>query len=150
PRGDRPPARARRDDRSRPPRCGRAASTRSSRPRKVIAMRVASIDIGTNSVLLLVAEQRGGELVPIVERATITRLGRGVDKARALDPGAVRDTLACLEDYAAEIARSKVERVAAVGTSAMRDAAGGDDFRAKARAILGAEPQVISGDEEAA
>ncbi len=114
------------------------------------ATRVAAIDIGTNSVLLLVAEARGGELVPVLERATITRLGQGVDASRALAPDAITRTLSCLERYAAEIREAGASRVAAVGTSAMRDARGGDDFRARAREILGEEPRVISGDEEAA
>lgn len=113
-------------------------------------MRVAAIDIGTNSVLLLVAERVSGELVPIVERATITRLGRGVDRTRALEPAAIERTLACLEDYAGEIRRAGAIRVDAVGTSAMRDARGGDELVERARAILGVAPRVISGDEEAA
>jgi exopolyphosphatase/guanosine-5'-triphosphate,3'-diphosphate pyrophosphatase len=113
-------------------------------------MRVAAIDIGTNSALLLIAEARGGELVPVLERSQITRLGEGVDATRALAPEAVRRTLTCLEEYGAEIRAAGVDRIAAVGTSAMRDAAGGEDFRTRARAILGAEPQVISGAEEAA
>lgn len=113
-------------------------------------MRVATIDIGTNSVLLLIAERRGDALTPIVERATITRLGRGVDRTRLLDPIAVADTLACLEAYAEEIRAASVARVEAVGTSAMRDAQGGDDFRSRAQEILGTSPRVISGDEEAA
>jgi exopolyphosphatase/guanosine-5'-triphosphate,3'-diphosphate pyrophosphatase len=113
-------------------------------------MRVATIDIGTNSVLLLVAERRGGALVPILERATITRLGRGVDATRQLDAEAVEATLACLAGYAEDIARAGVTRVGAVGTSAMRDARGGDDFRARAGALLGEAPRVISGPEEAA
>lgn len=112
-------------------------------------MRVASIDIGTNSVLLLVAERRGDELVPVLERATITRLGRGVDATRELDPAAVEATLACLAGYADEIARAGVDRAGAVGTSAMRDARGGDDFRARAALLLGEAPRVISGREEA-
>jgi exopolyphosphatase/guanosine-5'-triphosphate,3'-diphosphate pyrophosphatase len=112
--------------------------------------RVAAIDIGTNSVLLLVAERRGADLVPIVERARITRLGRGVDATRALDPAAAEATLACLADYAAEIARAGAGRLSVVGTSAMRDARGGEGFVARARELLGVEPRVISGDEEAA
>jgi exopolyphosphatase/guanosine-5'-triphosphate,3'-diphosphate pyrophosphatase len=112
-------------------------------------MRVAAIDIGTNSVLLLVAEARGGELVPILERSRITRLGYGVDKSRALSPEAVVRTLGCLDEFGAEMRAAGAERVAAVGTSAMRDARGGEDFRARARALLGVEPQVISGAEEA-
>lgn len=111
--------------------------------------RVAAIDIGTNSVLLLVAERRGGEVAPVVERATITRLGKGVDKTRALDPLAIDRTLACLSDYAAVMRAEGVARVDAVGTSALRDAQGGADFIARAREILGVAPRVISGQEEA-
>jgi exopolyphosphatase/guanosine-5'-triphosphate,3'-diphosphate pyrophosphatase len=117
-------------------------------------LRVAAIDIGTNTVLLLIAEvgEKGG-LVPIVERAEITRLGQGVDRTRSLDPAAVERTLACLRDYASEIAKSDVARLDVVGTSAMRDAAAasgpGANFIERARAILGTAPRVISGDEEA-
>jgi exopolyphosphatase / guanosine-5'-triphosphate,3'-diphosphate pyrophosphatase len=113
-------------------------------------MRVAAIDIGTNSVLLLVAEVRGGEIVPVIERARITRLGQGVDRSRALAPDAIARTIAALEAFGEELRAAGAEKVAAVGTSAMRDAEGGAAFRARAGAILGAEPQVISGDEEAA
>ncbi len=112
-------------------------------------MRVAAVDIGTNSVLLLVAELRGIELVPLVERAVITRLGRGVDATRTLDPAAVERTLACLAEYASAIGAAGAQRVAAVGTSAMRDAIGGEGFTARAAALLGVTPRVISGDEEA-
>ncbi|WP_437691298.1 Ppx/GppA phosphatase family protein [Sorangium sp. So ce176] len=112
-------------------------------------MSVAAIDIGTNSVLLLVAERRGGELVALAERATITRLGQGVDAARALAPEAVERTLACLARYGEEIRSLGVERVDAVGTSAMRDAAGGEAFIARARDLIGVAPRVISGPEEA-
>jgi exopolyphosphatase / guanosine-5'-triphosphate,3'-diphosphate pyrophosphatase len=112
-------------------------------------MRVAAIDIGTNSVLLLIADARGPELVPILERSQITRLGQGVDATRALAPEAAGRTLACLEEYEALIRAAGVDRIAAVGTSAMRDARGGEDFRARARAILGVEPAVVSGAEEA-
>jgi exopolyphosphatase/guanosine-5'-triphosphate,3'-diphosphate pyrophosphatase len=112
-------------------------------------MRVATIDIGTNSVLLLVAEQRGSALVPVLERATITRLGQGVDATRALAPEAVERTLACLASYADDLARAGVTALDAVGTSAMRDARGGEELRARAKALLGTEPRVISGLEEA-
>lgn len=112
-------------------------------------MRVAAIDIGTNSVLLLVAERRGDTIVPILERATITRLGQGVDATRTLAPEAVRRTLDCLAQYAADIRAAGALHVAVAGTSAMRDAAGGESFRTEAKSLLGVEPRVISGDEEA-
>jgi exopolyphosphatase/guanosine-5'-triphosphate,3'-diphosphate pyrophosphatase len=116
-------------------------------------LRVAAIDIGTNTVLLLIAEVgESGGLVPIVDRAQITRLGQGVDRARALSPEAVERTLACLQTYADVIAEHGVSRLDVVGTSAMRDAAAaraGADFVARATQILGTPPRTVSGDEEA-
>ncbi|MEI9953891.1 MAG: exopolyphosphatase [Pseudomonadota bacterium] len=112
-------------------------------------MRVATIDIGTNSVLLLVAESEGGALRPVLERATVTRLGEGVDRARRLLDAACERTLACLSEYAAQLAELSVSRLDAVGTSAMRDAAGGQEFAARAARILGVAPRVIDGNEEA-
>ena len=112
-------------------------------------MRAATIDIGTNSVLLLVADSEGGALRPVLERATVTRLGEGVDRNRRLLEAACERTLACLTDYAAELRKLGVDRLDAVGTSAMRDAAGGQEFVARAAAILGVAPRVIDGNEEA-
>jgi exopolyphosphatase/guanosine-5'-triphosphate,3'-diphosphate pyrophosphatase len=110
---------------------------------------VAAIDIGTNSVLLLIAERRGNQLVALLERATVTRLGQGVDAAHALAPEAVHRTLECLRRYADEIRAAGASRVTAVGTSALRDAAGVDAFLERATEILGVSPRVITGAEEA-
>ncbi|HVJ94056.1 MAG TPA: Ppx/GppA phosphatase family protein [Labilithrix sp.] len=113
-------------------------------------MRVAAIDIGTNTVLLLVAERdASGQLVPVEERATITRLGQGVDKTRTLAPAAIERTNAAIDEYAAIIDRLGAMRVDVVGTSAMRDASGGDAVRTHVRSKLGVEARTISGDEEA-
>lgn len=112
--------------------------------------RVAAIDIGTNSVLLLIASvDRLGALRAIEERATITRLGEGVDRSRELSPAAIERTLACLADYASVISTHGVTLVDAVGTSAMRDARGGVELRHRAKELLGVEPRTISGDDEA-
>ncbi|MFZ5895952.1 MAG: Ppx/GppA family phosphatase [Myxococcota bacterium] len=113
------------------------------------ARRVGAIDIGTNSVLLLIASV-GDELVPLVERATITRLGEGVDRTRRLDPAASARTLACLADYARELREHGVDALDVVGTSAMRDAVGGEAFVAEAERLLGVKPRTIAGLEEAA
>ena len=113
-------------------------------------MRVATIDIGTNSVLLLIAELNdAGTLVPLHETSTITRLGEGVDQTRRLRPSAVDRTLACLRKYAEIVERFDVDRVDVVSTSAARDAEGVQGFLDLARAVLGTRPRVISGEEEA-
>ena len=111
--------------------------------------RFAAIDIGTNSVLLLVVEAREGRLVPVWDQAVITRLGRGVDEARRLDPDAVRRTLDCLGAYAKELERLQVQSLSVVGTSALRDAEGSEAFLAQAERLLGTRPRIISGPEEA-
>jgi exopolyphosphatase/guanosine-5'-triphosphate,3'-diphosphate pyrophosphatase len=112
-------------------------------------MRVATVDIGTNTVLLLIAESRAGGLVAIDERATVTRLGQGVDGTRVLHPEAIERTCACLKEYAERIQSHQVDRVAVVGTSAMRDAVGGAEVIDLVQSRLGTPVRVISGREEA-
>src|ERR1700728_4205865 len=113
-------------------------------------MRVATIDIGTNTVLLLVAEvAKDGSLTALTEEATITRLGEGVDKQRTLLPAAIKRTTTCLSRYAKIVEAAGADRVAVVGTSAMRDAKGGDAVRSHVKSVLGVEARVISADEEA-
>ncbi len=111
--------------------------------------RWATIDVGTNTVLLLVAERRGGALAPVLERAEITRLGRGVDATGRLDPAAIRDTVTVLAAYAAAARDLGARVVACVATSAARDAANGAEFFDAVRAAAGLAPEVIPGDEEA-
>ncbi len=111
--------------------------------------RFAAIDVGTNTVLLLVVERRGKALVPVLERAEITRLGRGVDGSGVLEPAAIRDTVAVLAGYAREARALGAEDIACVATSAARDARNGAEFFAAARGAAGLSPEVISGDEEA-
>ncbi len=113
-------------------------------------MRVATIDIGTNTVLLLVAERNAnGVLVALAERATITRLGAGVDRTRQLAPDAVARTCACLAEYAGVVRAFGADRIAVVGTSAMRDATGGEIVRAFVKEHFGVDARVLSGAEEA-
>jgi len=111
--------------------------------------RVAVIDVGTNTVLLTVAERSGSSFRAVVERAEITRLGRGVDRTGLLDPAAIADTVAVLARYAAEARALGATRIAAVATSAARDARNGADFFAASRAAAGLVPEIIPGGEEA-
>jgi exopolyphosphatase / guanosine-5'-triphosphate,3'-diphosphate pyrophosphatase len=113
-------------------------------------MRVATIDVGTNTVLLLVADRRSdGSLVAVEERATITRLGEGVDVTRRFSTQALERTQACLDDYATVVRSLGADRVAVVGTSAMRDAGGGESLLARIEASFGVPARVVSGEEEA-
>jgi exopolyphosphatase/guanosine-5'-triphosphate,3'-diphosphate pyrophosphatase len=113
-------------------------------------MRVAAVDVGTNTVLLLVADRESsGLLTPVAERATVTRLGEGVDRSRRLAAAAIVRTRACLEDYARVCRSLSAERIAVVATSAMRDAQGGEELRGEIRTLFGVDARVLSGDEEA-
>ena len=111
--------------------------------------KVAAIDIGTNSVLLVIAAVSANQPRPLLERATITRLGEGVDETRRLAPAAIERSLACLRSYAADLSAHGRPRLDAVGTSALRDAQGAQAFMEQAEQILGVRPRVIAGDEEA-
>lgn len=113
--------------------------------------RVAAIDCGTNSIRLLVADAdpRTGELVDLDRRMTIVRLGQGVDKTGRLAPEALDRTFAACREYAETIKRHGAERIRFVATSASRDAENRDDFVRGVLDILGVEPEVISGDQEA-
>ncbi len=113
-------------------------------------MRVAAIDVGTNTVLLLIAERDGGGLRAVVDRAEITRLGKGVDQSGVLDGEAVERTLAVLARYGEEIRAAGVARAAAVGTETLRAAANGAAFLTRAQQILGFPVEVIHGEREAA
>jgi exopolyphosphatase/guanosine-5'-triphosphate,3'-diphosphate pyrophosphatase len=111
--------------------------------------KVAAIDIGTNSVLLVIAAAEATGPRPLLERATITRMGEGVDKTRRLAPAAIERNLACLRAYAEDLRAHGSPRLDVVGTSALRDAEGADAFLDEAERILGVRPRVIAGEEEA-
>lgn len=111
--------------------------------------RVAGIDVGTNSLLLLIADADGPLLTPLLDRSDICRLGQGVDRERRLHPAAIERTLSVLEQYAALCAEHHVTAIRVAGTSALRDAANRADFQAAARERCGLAVDVISGEREA-
>ncbi|MFF6830120.1 exopolyphosphatase [Streptomyces longwoodensis] len=114
--------------------------------------RVAAIDCGTNSIRLLVADAHPetGELTDLNRRMTIVRLGQGVDRTGRLAPEALERTFAACREYAAVIKEHGAERLRFVATSASRDAENRDEFVRGVLDILGVEPEVITGDQEAA
>ncbi len=109
--------------------------------------RYAAIDVGTNSVLLTIAQ--GSKLQVIEQYAEVTRLGQGVDRTRELHPDAMQRTLECLRRYRQALDRHAPLTIRAVGTSALRDAGGGSAFTARATEVLGVELEVVSGQREA-
>ncbi len=112
-------------------------------------MRLATIDIGTNTTLLLIAEAGDGEARVLAERAHITRLGRGIGADGGLGRAGIERTLTVLTDYVA-LAREYDAALHAVGTEALRRAPNARDFLEPAGRILGAPVEVIDGDREAA
>jgi exopolyphosphatase/guanosine-5'-triphosphate,3'-diphosphate pyrophosphatase len=112
-------------------------------------MKLGTIDVGTNTTLLLVAEVEGGEPRVLEDRAEITRLGRGIGGDGRLGREGIERTLRALEEYAA-LARKHDAPVVAVGTEALRRAPNAHEFLEPAAAILGAPIEVIGGEREAA
>lgn len=116
--------------------------------------RVAAIDCGTNTIRLLIADARvapGGavRLVPLVRLNEIVRLGQGVDRTGRLDEAALERTLAVVGDYAGRCRELGAQSVRFVATSATRDASNRAVFVEGVRELLGVEPEVVSGQEEA-
>jgi len=118
-------------------------------------MRVAAVDVGTNTTRLLLAKvpsgamPRGARLEWEDRRVTITRLGQGVDVTGRLDDEAIGRTIAVLAGYGTVIRGADVEAVRAVATSAVRDAENRAELLDRAEIALGVRPEVISGAEEA-
>lgn len=113
-------------------------------------MRRAVVDIGSNSTRLLIAEVDHGRIGDLLGRRTeITRLGAGVDADGRLSEEAMGRVYAVLDDYAKLIERHHTDDAVAVLTSAVRDAANGQEFADSVRSRWGIEPHVLSGDDEA-
>ena len=112
--------------------------------------RYAAVDIGSNSVRLLVGDHiPGGPLRSLAAEREVTRLGEGVFRSGRIDDQAMDFLCAQLSRMAQVIARHEVLAIRAVATAAVRDANNQHEFIARASAALGAPIEVISGQEEA-
>ncbi len=112
-------------------------------------MRVAAIDLGTNTTRLLVADVVAGRVAEVVRREEITRLGESVDRRRILLPTAIARVRNVLVDYRREAEALGAERVLAVATSAVRDADNGEAFLGEIEWSYGFATRLLTGDEEA-
>jgi exopolyphosphatase/guanosine-5'-triphosphate,3'-diphosphate pyrophosphatase len=116
-----------------------------------VTQRVAAIDCGTNSLRLLIADvdPASHRLTDVQRRMEIVRLGEGVDATGRLAPDALARTFAMLGEYARAIADSRATAIRLVATSATRDASNAEEFTAGVQRILGVDPEVITGADEA-
>ncbi len=113
-------------------------------------MRLAAIDIGTNSTKITVADVSADGLLSVVsEDSDVTRLGEGVDQSRRLGDVPMARTLEAVVRFAAAARAAGAETVLGAGTSALRDAVNGADFLVQIKAAADVEVQIISGDREA-
>ena len=106
------------------------------------------IDLGTNSVKLLVAEVEGPGLRPVWEEANQTRLGEGFYKTHLLQPRAIARTARAVADFAAKARSHGVSQPRLIATSAARDAVNRDDLLEALRPV-GLHLEIISGEQEA-
>jgi exopolyphosphatase/guanosine-5'-triphosphate,3'-diphosphate pyrophosphatase len=111
--------------------------------------RRAVIDVGTNSVKLLVADVAGREVVPVLEEGHQTRLGQGFYDTRRLRPGPIAQTAQAVARFAAKARAQGACSLRVIATSAARDAVNAVELTAAIEAAAGVKPEVISGDQEA-
>ena len=113
--------------------------------------KLATIDIGTNTALLLIAEVAAEttQLRTIHNQIEVVRLGQGVDKDRRIAAAAVGRLILAIEKFKSAIQQHGVEHIYAVATSAMRDAQNRDEVIQTVQAQTGIQIELLNGDEEA-
>src|SRR6185436_12776007 len=109
----------------------------------------AVIDVGTNSVKLLVAEVGAGQVLPILEESEQTRLGSGFYETRQLQPQAIEHTAAVVKEFAERARLWAAVTPMVIATSAARDAINQDELLNAIQEASGLKVRVISGEEEA-
>ncbi|MDA1029356.1 MAG: exopolyphosphatase [Bacteroidetes bacterium] len=112
-------------------------------------MRLATIDIGTNTALLLIAEWDSGRLVEVFNATGFVRLGEGLDRTGMVSDAAFQRLESVLQSHMEHITRLGADHIIVTGTSASRDARNSVEIRSTVRRLTGAELTILSGDEEA-
>lgn len=113
-------------------------------------MKIGALDVGTNTVLMLVAETApDGSARRVIDLARITRLGKGVDHNHRLDPQAALRTLDTIGEFVDQARAAGAEKIVAAGTATLRDAADGESFIRRVRERTGVELEIVSGETEA-
>src|SRR3954468_14866863 len=113
------------------------------------ALRVAVIDIGSNSTRLLIADVEHPGVYEVERRTTVTNMGRGVDHTGMICSDAVEDVCRVIADYKARYEEMGAERVMAIATSAVRDAVNGEAFIAELRERFELDARMLTGEKEA-
>jgi len=112
--------------------------------------RYATIDIGSNTILLLIGQiTPEGNLEVVLDIEETTRLGKGLQRGGRLDPCSVRKTISALKRFISLCQRKEVEKIAAVGTNALRLATDAEQFIQAVQKECGISPQIITGKDEA-
>lgn len=112
-------------------------------------MRIAAIDVGTNTALLLIAEWQDGRLEPLYDEEQFVRLGEGVDATRRVNRAAMMRLRTALLDFRAKAEAWQVSQILVGATSASRDARNQAELRAFVQAETGLPYDILSGNEEA-
>ncbi len=113
-------------------------------------MKIGALDVGTNTVLMLVAETTpDGGARRVIDLARITRLGQGVDRNHRLDPQAALRTLDTIAEFVEQARAAGAAKIVTAGTATLRDAADGEDFIRRVRERTGIELEIVSGETEA-
>ena len=111
-------------------------------------MRVGTIDIGTNSMRLLIADYKNNKIENREKYINTTRIGQGVDKEGYITEEAMQRNLKALKEFSDKCKEEKCEKVYCMGTSALRDSKNGQDFVNRAKELTNIDVKIICGDEE--
>ena len=111
-------------------------------------MKIGTIDIGTNSMRLLVADYKNNKIETRKKYVNTTRIGQGVDKDGYIIEEALERNLKALKEFSEICKKEECEEVYCMGTSALRDSKNGQEFVTRAKALTGIDVNIICGDEE--